>query len=190
MPALTSKLDAVNMALEAVWESPVSSLEGAGTGSAPAMARRKLDETNLNVQSRGWAFNTEYGLTLTPDVNGSINVPSNTLTVDTIDEDASVDVVQRGTRLYNRGDHTYQFTKAVKVMLVTALDFEELPQVARQYIALMAARSFKEKWEHADPSAPTAEEAEALRNLEEAEGITGDHNMLTDSWSVAQIIDR
>jgi hypothetical protein len=189
MAALMTKLDAVNKMLESVWETPVSSLEVAGVGSV-AMAKRILDEQSTNVQNEGWTFNTEDRVLLTPDINGEISLPSNTLEVDTVDEDADTDVVQRGTRLYNRGDHTFIFTKALYVRLKLLLDFEDMPQVVRSYVAIMASRVFKSKYENSEAGAATAEEVQALSNLRESEGQTGDFNMFTGSWSVANILER
>lgn len=186
---LLTKLAAVNAMLESVWESPVSTLEGPAVG-AVAMARRTLEESSMTVQDTGWAFNTEDGVTLTPDVNGCISLPTNIMQVDSTQEDRCVDVIQRGTRLYNRGDHTYTFTKPIKVRKVTLLDFEEVPQSARMYIALMATRLFKARYNNEQAGAATPEEVRALANLQDAEGETGDYNMLTDSWSVASILER
>ena len=188
--ALMSKLDAVNAMLESVWERPISTLEVSGVASV-AMAKRVLDKVSQSVQSRGWHFNTDTELPLTPDTDGFIQLPTNTLFVDTDGNSKDVDVAQRGFRLYDREEHTFVFTKSVTVKLISLFDWEDLPQVARMYIALSAARVFRDKWLQAEaPSNPTAEEVEALRNLEEAEADSGDYNMFTDSWSVANILDR
>ena len=188
--ALMSKLDAVNAMLEAVWVKPISTLEVSGVASV-AMAKRVLDKASAAIQSRGWHFNTDRNLTLSPDSEGFLQLPTNTLRVDSDTNSADVDVTQRGFRLYDRENHTFVFTKSVEVELVSLLEFEDLPQVARQYIAVFAKRIFKDEWSHAEsPSTPTQEELEARRSLESAEGEEGDYNMLTDSWSVARILDR
>jgi hypothetical protein len=71
------------------------------------------------------------------------------------------------------------------------LEFEECPQCVRTYVALMAERVFKDKFTAAAaPSPITAEEMEALRNVEDQEAQQGDYNMLTGSWSVANILQR
>jgi hypothetical protein len=185
-----TKLEAVNAMLESVWETPVSSLEVSGVGSV-AMAKRVLDKTSIIVQTRGWDFNTDTELVLTPDSSGFINLGANTLHVDADGVDRLRRVVQRGTRLYDQEDRTYVFTKSVTVKIVSYLDWDELPQAMRSYIALSAARVFKDKWEHAEsPSAPTAEEVEVLRTLEENDADSRDNNMFTDSWSVASILER
>lgn len=188
--ALMSKLDAVNAMLEAVWVKPISTLEVSGVASV-AMAKRILDKTSAAIQSRGWHFNTDRNLKLTPDVDGLMQLPTNTLFVDTDTNYADVDVAQRGNLLYDRDNHTFIFTKSLEVKLISLLEFEELPQVARQYIAVCAKRVFKDEWSHVEsPSSPTMEELEARRALEQAEGDEGDYNMFTGSYSVANILDR
>lgn len=184
-----TKLEAVNLMLEKVWESPVSSLDTPGVSSV-ATAKRILDNTIRNVLTRGWTFNTEEGLTLARDVNNKIPVPANALEVDAACEDKNLDVVVREGFLYNRKDHTFVFTRDVKVRVKFLFDFEEVPQAARMYIAVMAARVFKDAWEHAEtPSTISMEEREALRNLEEAEASVGDFNIL-DAPDVGFIMER
>jgi hypothetical protein len=190
MVALTTKLDAVNTCLESVWEAPVSTLEVSGVASV-AQAKRVLDKVSRAVQTRGWSFNTEEDLTLTPDVNSIITLPANTLEVDSFGVSADKDVVQRGTQLYDRGKHTFTFTVPVHVRIIYLFDFEDLPESARNYIAVQAARVFRDEYQQKDTtSPPTMIEMEALRNFEQHEAQTQDSNMLNDSWSVAQTLQR
>lgn len=187
---LLTKLDAVNMALEAIWESPVSTLEVSGLASV-ATAKRILDETTVSVQSKGWAFNTEYDYPILRDSSLKMPVPLNTLRIDTMGVDNDIDVVQRGTYLYDRVNHTFIFTKtSLNCKLITLIQFEDMPQSARQYIAILAARTFKAKWQNEAPSAASAEETLALTNFEDEEADVGDNNMFNDSWSVANILQR
>ena len=60
--------------------------------------------------------------------------------------DTSLDVVQRGTRLFDRTDQTFEFNiDSVKVNITFLLDFEDLPEHARRYIAIKAARSLSNR---------------------------------------------
>jgi hypothetical protein len=187
---LMTKLEAVNAMLESVWETPVSTLEVSGVGSV-AMAKRVLDKTSIIVQTRGWNCNTDHELVLSPDSSGFINLGANCLHVDADGVDRLRRVVQRGTRLYDQENRTYVFTKTLSCKIVSYLDWDELPQALRSYISLMAARVFKDKWEHAEaPSSPTQEEIEALRTVEENDADSRDNNMFSDSWSVASILER
>lgn len=187
---LTTKLDAVNMALESIWEAPVSTLEVSGLASV-ATAVRLLDDLTVSVLSRGWAFNTEWDFVITKDSDGKMPIPLNTLRIDTSGSDQNVDVVQRGQYLYDREHHTFTFTQAsLKCKLITLIQFEDLPQTAREYIARVTARTFVSKWLSQPLGAPGVEETLALTNLEEQEADDSDLNMFTDSNSVAQTLQR
>lgn len=200
--ALTTKLDAVNAMLESVWETPVSTLSVSGINSV-AQAVRVLDRTTRAVLSRGWAFNTDKSITMAvtfdpladpvPGVapTGTIPLPADTLHVDSVDEDKGRDVVQRDGMLYDRDNNTFLFDRPIKVKIIHLLDFESIPETARAYIAVAAARVFRDKWLQKDtPSNPTTDEMEALRDLEDAEADSGDYNMFTDAYSVASILER
>lgn len=187
----TTELEAVNTMLRCIGESPVSSLEVSGLVDV-ANARAQLTATSRDVQEKGWAFNQEDNYPLIRQVDGTITLPPNVARVDTFGDDAGIDVVQRGTALYNRGDHTYVFTKDLKVEITFYLPWEQLPQAARNFICISASRIFqaqtmgsqtKHKFSEAD-------EFKAAASMEQAEANNGDANMLNDSWSVAAILSR
>lgn len=135
-------LDAVNIVLANIGRGAVQSLESVDLNSDAEDALKQVHNWNMQVQQAGWWFNTDIGLMLDPDENGRINLPSNTLKVDTVGESATMDLVQRGRILYDRTNHTTVIGKSVYVDLTVALDFEELPQPVRFYVALKAARQF------------------------------------------------
>jgi hypothetical protein len=176
--------------LGSVWETPVSSLNVTGIASV-STAVRILDDTIRSVQSRGWAFNTEHEYPLAADVDGFIPLPSNTLNVDPDGTSGSIDGVQRGSRLYDRGEHTFVFTVSpVYVKIILGIDYDDTPETFKQYVSMLAARRFKAEHLSQPEGDATSAEIEALRNLQEAEGDTGDHNVLKDNWSVARILRR
>ncbi|QBE66838.1 phage tail protein [Pseudoduganella lutea] len=187
----TSELDAVNLMLQVIGESPISSLSGPPVVDA-VIAQQVLAETLREVQSQGWHFNTEKEYPLVPSFEtNEISVPLNTLRVDTIGPDQGIDVVHRGTRLYDRKKHTYEFSRTLKVDLVVLLPFEELPQAARHYITVKAARKFQARAVGSDTlyQFTQADEVEARRIFKKAEGATADHNFLTGT-TVTRILQR
>jgi hypothetical protein len=190
--SMLSKLDAVNKMLESIWESPVSSLDIPGL-AAVAMAKRILDETSIAVQSKGWAFNTETDFVLNRDSNNNFPVPTNCIRVDTFGKDQDRDVVKRGKLLYDRDNHTFLFPleATLNTKIVIGLDFEDMPECAKFYVATLASRIFKDKWNDVQsPSAATPEEQIALNNLEEEEAEVEDANVFSGSYSVANILVR
>ena len=192
MAILTTELDAINTMLSAIGEAPVNTVEDNGVVDA-VLARQILKSVNIEVQSRGWHFNTEKDFVLTPTYpEGEIHLPSNVLRVDTTEEYASVDVVQRGLRLYDRRNHTYQFDAALKVDMVLFLDFSELPEPACQYITLRASRIFQERVVGSPELSQFSlkDELRALVSLNDLEAENADYNILTDNYSVYRVLDR
>lgn len=188
----TTELDAVNTMLSAIGEAPVNSVEDNGVVDA-VMARQILRDTSRSVQARGWHFNTEKNFPLTPTYpDKEIRLPASLLRIDTVMGDSIVDVVQRGSRLYDRRNHTYTFDRPLRVDMVVYLPFEEVPEVARQYITLRASRIFQERTVGSGELSRFAsvEEAKALSALHEFESDTADYNILTDNYSVARVLER
>ncbi len=136
----TTRLEAVNTLLASIGESPINSLDAGLVESETA--ERQLDETNRSVQSMGWVFNTERGLTLQVNERGQIPVPEGILRI----EVEGKDIIRRGKNLYNRSTHTDQFTTPQLVSVVWGFDFEDLPEAARQYIMLRAAQQFQSRF--------------------------------------------
>lgn len=187
----TTELEAVNEMLRVLGESPVSTLAGDLPVDADN-ALRALRAVSREVQARGWHFNTEADYPLPLDASGFIQLPGNTLRVDSVNCDQFVDVVQRGTRLYDRREHTYVFEKALKAELVLALNFDELPETARSYITIRAARRFQAGALGSITlnAFAQADEDEARAHLIQAETETADYNILTDNMDTLQIVSR
>tara|TARA_Y100001934_G_scaffold164274_1_gene195629 strand:- start:71 stop:739 length:669 start_codon:yes stop_codon:yes gene_type:complete len=186
----TSELEAVNSMLSATGRAPVNSLTGGSTDVA--IAKNILDEISREVQTRGWHFNTDKEYTLTLDGDSKLPLPANTLRVDSVSDDINEDVVQRGSYLYHRKDHTFVFTANIKVDLVVLLTFTDLPEAARRYITVRAARIFQESRVGSDTKSAfnRSDEATALALLKKAEGKTGNHNILYGNNDTYRIIDR
>lgn len=190
---MTSELDAVNVMLGTIGESPINSLEAASGVVDAVTARSILAEVSVQVQEEGWHFNTDYEFVLTPTADTKeIFVPGNAIEVDTSQYDAQMDVAIRGKRLYDRGNKTYTFSKTLKCDLTFLLEFEELPQAARHYITIRAARVFQQRVVGSDTlgSFTEKDEARALRSMRRYEARTADYNVLTSNYSVMRVIDR
>tara|TARA_R100000329_G_scaffold3813_1_gene5429 strand:+ start:1676 stop:2284 length:609 start_codon:yes stop_codon:yes gene_type:complete len=178
--ARTSKLQAVNKALQMMGESPLNSLQGLlGLGN---LAEETLDSVSRKVQAEGWSFNTDYEITLTRDsTTNEISVGTNVsrIVVDPY-EYSDVDVVQRGSRLYDRRNNTYVFTIDLKADMTVILDWDDLPEHARVYIMTKAG---KELQENMIGSKDLTEinmvlEQEARTQFLEEETTLSEHNML------------
>jgi hypothetical protein len=188
---LTTELEAVNEMLNAIGEGQVSSLD---LGNADVQqCVRLLRDHSRKVQKRGWWFNRDEDFELTPDGDGYLVLPSNTLKVDPSAEDRHEKPwVQRGLKLYDPVDHTFVFTEVVKVDLVTGLPWDDLPQTARDFITASAGLEFVDtdiagELRH---TFTTQRRDAAMLELLKEDAEASDHNMFRDSYSGQEIYRR
>ena len=188
----TSELEAVNVMLSAIGEAPVSSLDDPSLVDA-SVAQTILQESSVEIQTRGLHCNTEVDFPLIPTVDGEIHVPSNCVRIDTTGGSRDVDVAQRGNRLYDRIAKSYTaFTQKLYVDMVLLFEFEALPQHVKRYATVKATRRFQARLVGSDTLAnfTAQDEQEALIEFERAEAINEDSNILTDSYDTYKIISR
>ena len=192
VPTITTELDAVNLMLAAIQTAPISAF----TDPVPAeivTARSLLEKVCVKVQTKGWHFNTELDYVLTPDlIDNFITLGSNIVRVD-LNSISTHDVVQRGTRLYDRKNRTFVFPagKDLKAEVVLMLPWLELPESVRAYITMRAARKFQQTLvgDVELDGFGEKDEFDAWTDLMEFEGDTRDHNIF-NSWDVFRTIDR
>lgn len=183
-----TELESVNLMLNSIGESPVNSLVQSGV-SEVSIAQNILHNVSRNLQAKGYFWNTEIDYPLSLDSDQKIPLASNVLKVDTLDP--TLRTVQRGNYLYDLTNHTYVFTEVPKVTITFFLPFEELPQLARNYITIAAGRDFQRKIVGSDTlNAITQEdEMKALIALQEYEDDVADYSIY-DSYDAARVINR
>ena len=190
---LTPKLDAINTMLSVIAESPVTAL---GENQDAIQAEFILDETNRRIQAQGWHFNT-YQQDMTVDAFGKIPVGTSNSRLDwprTCEDDpdlvlrynASTGVPEVYDRRHNVD--TFEVGRIFKnVTCVQLLDFDRIPQVARDYIMISAARVFqarnlgsgvRDRFSESDEF-----RARAMMRLEDSR--TGDYSIATGRLSQA-----
>jgi len=177
----TTELEAVNTILSTIGEAPLSTL----TGSLPVdgtTAKNILSEISREVQSAGWHFNSHYKVDLSRDSFNKIPIGTDVLRVELNDryDKSSYDVVQRDSYLYNlaKNEETFEqdFTDNTLVYL---LDFIKLPEQARRYITIRAARVFHDRTLGANTihKFSSEDEARSLAVMRQAEAATADNNI-------------
>lgn len=135
---MTATLTIINAMLGSVGEAPVTSI-GSGHPSVLS-AKPVLDSANEDLQARSWWFNTEKNFPLSPDpATGEIVLPGQTTKVDVLGNN---NYVQRGSRLYDNVNHTYNIGQEIKVDIVLQLDIEDLPLQAQNYLKHKAVFDF------------------------------------------------
>ena len=144
----STELDAVNSILMSVGESPVNTL----TVQSPevAIAQKTLQQVCREVLSEGWVFNTETEYPITLDTNNHCIIPNNVLQIDLNQFKHLNDfhVTRRKDngvwKLYDLFEHRFNFENTSEGKLycdvIWMLDFEDIPQVFRDYITTRASR--------------------------------------------------
>ncbi len=137
------ELPAVNEILASVGQAPVTTLDQ--TNPDVAIAYDTLLNVSREVQAEGWTFNTEEYYPMTPDANGEIPIANNILQIDLHDEkDNQYESVRRSGKLYEKINHTYDWTTltgwdTVRCDIVWLFDWVDLPRPIQDYIVSKAA---------------------------------------------------
>ncbi len=137
------ELPAVNEILASVGQAPVTTLDQ--TNPDVAIAYDTLLNVSREVQSEGWTFNTEEYYPMTPDANGEIVIANNILQIDLHDEkDNQYESVRRSGKLYEKINHTYDWTTltgwdTVRCDIVWFFDWVDLPRPIQDYIVARAS---------------------------------------------------
>jgi len=189
--AATTELEAINIMLAAIGEAPVNSL----TGTVPVdvrLAQSTLTEVNKEVQSEGWSFNTEIDVTLTKDNSDQIALPQDVLRVDAnIHQHPTIDPIQRGLKLYDRLNNKFEFDEDLICTVIYFRTFTEIPEPARRYINIKAARIFVDRLVSDDGlrTYTQQDEIRARAILMETDLSNGDHNILRGDPSLTSVFD-
>lgn len=134
-------LDVVNRMLGTMGEVALNSLSDSHRFKAVGL--NMLESVSRKIQDRGWWFNTE-NITLTPSIiDNSIYLPNDCLSVRT----GLYNLVKRGSRVYNLDGGSYEFTADLKLRLIRYVEFEDLPDIAADYIAAQAVLQFQSDYD-------------------------------------------
>ena len=189
--AATTELESINIMLAAIGEAPINSL----TGTLPVdarLAQQTLTEINKKVQMEGWSFNTEIDVTLTRDGSKHVALSNDVLRVDpNIHQHPTIDAIQRGLKLYDRLNNKYEFDEDLICTVVYFRAFNEIPEPARYYITIKAARVFVDRLVSDDGlrSYTEQDEIRARAILMETDLANGDHNLLRGDPSLTSVFD-
>ena len=194
---VNTRLDAINYVLSCIGLAPVDSEDDYNLDVAQAGGMvDKVSRTIQNNKGRGYWFNREANHKLSPDpVTGNVLIPNNTLAVYRFDNfNRPAKIATRGRALYDTATHGFDMRGLVNsdgfvhLMLVTQLEYGDLPQTAKDAIAaqagMMFARSNEMDMNRIRVLAGEAEEA--MWGLECEETTQSQANAFKDSSSMAQ----
>ena len=198
----TTKDEAINIMLSMIGESPVTSPTTSSSADAQT-AIRILDEASKEMQSAGWHFNREYEVTLSPDaVTKEILLAENVLQVDVEPQDSwfsgtkRIDAIMRGKTggllfLYDKANHTFEFSSDVKATVVYGLEWDTLPEIVRNYLIKRAGRIFNARvvGDANQNQFLLMEEHTAQLAVRNWEAEASD-NTVFDHWATYRIINR
>ena len=174
-----NELEAVNMLLAAVGEAAVSSLETATTVDV-TQAKNLLSNINREVQQKGWHFNTEWDVILSLDSSNRIPLGTTVLSIYSPSKLTTIRGREGSPFLYDLDNNTFTWTTSINdAVTITLLDFEDIPQTARQYITTKAARIFQEEiiGQVSAEAVNRQEEVEAYADLLDDEGERSGYNV-------------
>ena len=173
-----------------VGESPVNTL----TVQSPevAIAQSTLRQVCREVQAEGWKFNTETEYPITLDTNDQCIVPNNVLQIDInhFKHLNDYDVIRKDdngvTKLYDLIKHQFEFENTSEDKLYCDIiwmrDFENIPQVFKDYITLRASRIASNRMVNNPQAAELIANDETLARALVLEYDTnqGDYNIFND----------
>lgn len=187
--AYQAELDAVNDILAAIGESPVSTLEGDANADV-VNARRILAKINRTEQAKGWTFNIDETAELQPDVFSQLipYMPNYLRVVST----GGTPYINRAGYVYDRLTKTDRFSSPITCQLVTLMEYDEMPEIFKQYIVTKAAKEFNIRF-FGSPEIDTVlsnDLVDLLQAINEYELDYGGYNAFNNDPFISQAIQR
>ena len=190
----STELDAINSILMSVGESPVNST----TVQSPevVIAQKTLQQVCREVQTEGWKFNTEQQYPITLDTNNHCIIPNNVLQIDAnhFKHLNDFDVVRKKDsgiwKLYDQVKHRFNFENTSEgklyVDVIWMVEFEEMPQVFRDYVTVRASRIASNRMVNNPQAAEMfgVDESVARALAIEYDANQGDYNIFNDAQNI------
>jgi hypothetical protein len=94
-------------------------------------------------------------------------------------------LTMRNGKLYNLSSQTYTFTSDIDLNQIIILDWTDLPEVARRYITVRAARIFTDRYlpNQVTHMFTLQDEQRARGQLEQREGDEADYTVFDNNYS-------
>ena len=177
-----SELSMINDSLLSIGEAPYQEgtlVDILPIGTDGETAKRLVRNTMIEVQSRGWYFNTDYNFDLIPDVNGFIAMPPNVLRADFGNTGYKHRYTLKDNKVYDVLNHTYVIDNTIQADMIWLTDYADLPPEAYEYISLRAARKFQQRVIGAleTDQFTVREEQDAYINLQRRQLQSQDYNI-------------
>lgn len=144
--AQTTTLDVVNACLKTMGETPLNAVDTDHPYVQAAL--NVLADSNKLEQEVGWWFNSDYPL-MQPDAHTQfIYIPTDALN---IEFDAnSVQYVQRGNRVWDTYNNTFQIGVPLQARIIREIPFEDLPENVKVMVSLRSQLDFQSSYDADD----------------------------------------
>lgn len=182
-----SELDAINIILSSVGSDPVNSLDDEADVDL-SNAKFLLEKTSRDLQRKGWDFNT-YNYTMYPDAFSKRILWDNRI-IKFKSQDSNT-YAKRGIYLYDMTNSTFEFKDKIVLTAILGLDFDDLPDCFKNYIAARAAIDFQAKYfgDQEVSSDLQYNMQEAYQDIVQYDMDMGDYNML-NLTNVSEVLER
>jgi len=129
-----TELSEVNKVMRFIGEPPVTALND---NSLASECVRLLRDTDTELQGRGWWFNTEEDVELTPNGSGQIIINNTMLSVEAYDYDTRMEF---GGYLYDLNKKSADnWTSSIKAKVIYKRTLSYTPQKYREYLSVRVA---------------------------------------------------
>jgi hypothetical protein len=172
-----TELQVVNKMLRAVDLAPVTSITGTIDLEVGAAVER-FSEINRDVQTLGWDFNSRKEVKYLRNVDNEVTLGTNVLSFKPVGNTRFKDYTMRGGKIYDRDpdvDSTV-LQEDPYLDIVELINFEDLPQAARSYIAHRSVREH-ERFDSADD---TKTEIAGKNEMDAWTALINDHSVMHD----------
>ena len=188
MLLVMSKVDAVNLILSAIGGAPIDTIDDNNDVDVDNILRL-MDRVSRAIQMSGWDFNTYSQFTLQPDALSKRVLWDDSIIKYKVSNGNTI--VKRGDYAYDMTNNTFEFDSAIVLKAIVAVDFEELPQAFRDYVAAKTAVQFQSRYMGDDSVSQDLmlELQEAQRAITDYDLNMGDYNML-NLTSVSDALSR
>jgi len=190
----TTKLQAVNIMLGTIGEAPTANITDSTLPYEVSTAINVLDEVVKEMQQDAYVFNYEEDVSLAVNSSNKIPVTANYLRIESTSTNVEYVIRDVGGSpfLYDMVNKTDTFSGDLSVNVIYALDFEDLPEAAKRYSNIRAARLFADRYVGSKDIRAFSErdELEAKAKLMNYEAGVDKVNMIYDNPETSSILNR
>ncbi len=133
------KLTGVNRLLKTIGEPPLQNEDDFQLSDEAILAESQINETTETILSKGFKFNTVDAFTLSPDINGYIHIPPDSIVVEINDDKLTI----KEGLLFDRTTQSMFFTNSIDVKIIFNSDFDYIPKVIQEAILAEASYIFQ-----------------------------------------------